>query len=671
MSRTAAQRIATLRREIERHDHLYFVLGEPEISDRDYDALYRELRDLEAAHPECADPDSPTQRVGRGLVPGFATVRHTVPMLSLENTYSLEELEEFDARVRKLLGKDDPVYAVEPKVDGVAVHLRYEKGRFVQGLTRGDGEKGDDITPNLRTIRSVPLRLRGRDVPDLVEARGEVFMETKAFEQLNRRREKAGEKTFMNPRNATAGTLKTLDTSEVARRPLQIFIYQLVRAENHGFETHLDALAYAGKLGLRVNPDNARVAGFQALRALCVRWETLRARLPYGTDGLVVKVDSIREQTRLGMTAKSPRWAIAYKFGSTEAETLLKKIELQVGRTGVVTPVAILEPVTLLGTVVSRATLHNFDELERKDIREGDRVVVEKGGEVIPKVVRVLPSPGRRGPRFPVPSKCPVCGEPLTRDPEEAAIRCENLYCPAQVRRRIIYYASRGALDIEGLGEKTVDTLVDQELIADPADLYDLAVKELVPIERMGEKSASNLVTAIGKSKEAPLERLIVALGVRHVGSSVARLLAEEFRSLDAIAEADEERLQQVPGIGPEIAASVSAFFRGAEGKRLLRRLDARGVVGRPPARRPRVEGGAFAGKSFVLTGTLSIPREVAAKRIADAGGKVVSSVSKKTDAVVAGEDPGSKLEKARSLGVAVWDEARFRKALAEVGIAW
>ncbi|HEU4334739.1 MAG TPA: NAD-dependent DNA ligase LigA [Candidatus Eisenbacteria bacterium] len=671
MSRTAAQRIATLRREIERHDHLYFVLGEPEISDRAYDALYRELRDLEAAHPECADPDSPTQRVGRGLVPGFATVRHTAPMLSLDNTYSLEELEEFDARVRKLLGQDDPVYAVEPKVDGVAVHLRYEKGRFVQGLTRGDGEKGDDITPNLRTIRSVPLRLRGRDVPDLVEARGEVFMETKAFEQLNRRREKAGEKAFMNPRNATAGTLKTLDTSEVARRPLQIFVYQLVRAESHGFETHLDALAYAGKLGLRVNPDNARVAGFQALRALCVRWESLREKLPYGTDGLVVKIDSIREQARLGMTAKSPRWAIAYKFGSTEAETLLKKIELQVGRTGVVTPVAILDPVTLLGTVVSRATLHNFDELERKDIREGDRVVVEKGGEVIPKVVRVLPSAGRRGSRFPVPSKCPVCGEPLTRDPEAAAIRCENLYCPAQVRRRIIYYASRGALDIEGLGEKTVDTLVDQELIADPADLYDLTVKELVPIERMGEKSASNLVAAIEKSKEAPLERLIVALGVRHVGSSVARLLAEEFRSLDAIAESDEERLQQVPGIGPEIAASVSAFFRGAEGRRLLRRLDARGVVGRPPARRPRVEGGPFAGKSFVLTGALSIPREEAAKRIADAGGKVVSSVSKKTDAVVAGEEPGSKLEKARALGVAVWDEARFRKALAEAGIAW
>lgn len=671
MSRTAAQRIATLRREIERHDHLYFVLGEPEISDREYDALYRELRGLEAAHPECADPDSPTQRVGRGLVPGFATVRHTAPMLSLDNTYSLEELEEFDARVRKLLGKDDPVYAVEPKVDGVAVHLRYEKGRFVQGLTRGDGEKGDDITPNLRTIRSVPLRLRGREAPDLVEARGEVFMESRAFERLNRRREKAGEKVFMNPRNATAGTLKTLDTSEVARRPLQIFVYQLVRAENHGFETHLDALAYAGKLGLRVNPDNARVEGFRALRALCVRWESLREKLAYGTDGLVVKVDSIREQARLGMTAKSPRWAIAYKFGSTEAETLLKKIELQVGRTGVVTPVAILDPVTLLGTVVSRATLHNFDELERKDIREGDRVVVEKGGEVIPKVVRVLPSSGRRGPRFPVPSTCPVCGEPLTRDPEEAAIRCENLYCPAQVRRRIIYYASRGALDIEGLGERTVDTLVDQELIADPADLYDLTAKELVPIERMGEKSASNLVAAIAKSKDAPLERLVVALGVRHVGSSVARLLAEEFRSLDALAEADEERLRQVPGIGPEIAASVASFFRGTEGKRLLRRLDARGVEGRPPARRPRAEGGPFSGKSFVLTGTLSIPREEAAKRIADAGGKVVSSVSKKTDAVIAGDDPGSKLEKARSLGVAVWDEARFRKALAEAGIAW
>ena len=669
MSRSAAQRIATLRRDIERHDHAYYVLGEPEITDREYDRLYRELRDLEAAHPDLDDPDSPTHRVAHGLLPGFKTVRHSAPMLSLDNTYSLEELAEFDARVRKLLGIERPAYVVEPKVDGVAVHLRYEEGRFTQGLTRGDGEKGDDITANLRTIRSVPLRLRGREAPELLEARGEVFMETKAFERLNRRREEAGEKAFMNARNSTAGTLKTLDTSEVAKRPLQIFVYQLVGAEAHGFETHLEALAYLKKLGLRVNPDNARVRGFDELRALCARWETLREKLPYGTDGLVVKVDSLREQARLGMTAKSPRWGIAYKFGSHEAETLLREIALQVGRTGVVTPVALLEPVTLLGTVVSRATLHNFDELERKDIREGDRVVIEKGGEVIPKVLRVVPSSGRRRPKFPVPSECPVCGEPLARDPEEAAIRCENLYCKAQVRRRIVYYASRGALDIEGVGEKTVDSLVDAGLIEDPADLYDLTVKELVPVERMGEKSAQNLVGAIARSKDAPLERLVVALGIRHVGGSVARLLAEEFRSLDAMAEADEETLQRVPGIGPEIAASVAAFFRSKEGRGLVRRLHARGVKGTPPAPRARASKGPFAGKTFVLTGAISMPREEASRLILDGGGKVTSSVSTKTDVVIAGEEAGSKLDKARELGIPIWDDRRFRDALSEAGL--
>jgi DNA ligase (NAD+) len=670
VSPSAAQRVESLRREIERHDRLYHVLGEPEITDREYDRLYRELEELEAAHPELDDPDSPTRRVSRGLLPGFKTVRHSAPMLSLDNTYSLDELADFDARVRKILGKESVDYVVEPKVDGVAVHLRYEGGRFVQGLTRGDGEKGDDITPNLRTIRSIPLRLRGRDVPDLVEARGEVFMETKAFERLNRRREEAGEKTLMNPRNATAGTLKTLDSSEVAKRPLQIFVYHLVRADAHGFKTHLEALEYAATLGLRVNPDNARARGYEELRVLCTRWDALRAKLPYGTDGLVVKVDSLREQARLGMTAKSPRWGIAYKFGTHEAETTLKEIVLQVGRTGVVTPVANLEPVTLLGTVVSRATLHNFDELERKDIREGDRVVIEKGGEVIPKVVRVLPASGRRRPKFPIPTRCPVCGEPLVRDPEAAAVRCENLYCPAQVRRRIIYYASRGALDIEGVGQKTVDSLVDAGLIADPADLYDLTVANLVPIERMGEKSASNLVAAIAASKEAPLERLLAALGIHHVGGTVARLLAEEFRSLDALAEADEEALQQIPGIGPEIAASVAAFFRSKEGRGLVRRLDARGVKGTPPARRARANEGPFIGKTFVLTGTISMPREEAAHLIQDAGGKVTSSVSKKTDVLIAGEEAGSKLDKARELGIPVWDDRRFRDALSKAGLS-
>jgi len=667
---SAAQRIARLRADIERHDHLYHVRGEPEISDRAYDALFRELADLEAAHPELADSDSPTRRVAHGLLPGFPTVRHTTPMLSLDNTYSIDELAEFDARVRKLLGAEDVEYAIEPKVDGVAVHLRFEEGRFVRGLTRGDGEQGDDITGNLRTIRSIPLRLRGRNVPALFEARGEVYMETEAFAALNRRREKAGEKAFMNPRNSTTGSLKMLDTAEVARRPLQVFIYQVVgAADRHGVRTHLEALELAGRLGLRVNPDNARAVGFAALRRFCERWEARHATLPYGADGLVVKVNRLAEQARLGATAKGPRWAIAYKFGSYEAETDLKKIELQVGRTGIVTPVAILEPVTLLGTVVGRATLHNFDDLERKDIREGDRVVIEKGGEVIPKVVRVVPRPGRRGPPFVVPQKCPVCGTPLTRDPDEAAIRCENLLCPAQVRRRIVHYASRGALDIEGVGEKTVEQLVDAGLVRDPADLYDLEVERLATLEGMAEKSATNLVRAIAASKSAPLERLIAAIGVRHVGGTVARLLAERFRSLRAVAEATEEELQAVSGIGPEIAASVASYFGSREGKSLLRRLEERGVKGKPPERREAPSTGPFAGKIFVLTGTLSMPREEAARRIERAGGKVSSSVSKKTDAVIAGEDAGSKLSKAKTLGIAIWDEARFAAALKKVGV--
>ncbi|HEY7728617.1 MAG TPA: NAD-dependent DNA ligase LigA, partial [Candidatus Eisenbacteria bacterium] len=572
VSPTVAQRAEQLRKEIERHDHLYYVRGEPEISDRKYDALMRELRDLEERHPELRDPDSPTQRVPHGLLPGFPTVRHGVPMLSLDNTYSLDELSEFDARVRKLLGRDRIGYAVEPKVDGVAVHLRYEKGRFVLGLTRGDGEQGDDITGNLRTIRSIPLRLAGRSAPDPLEARGEVYMETRAFEELNRRREAAGEKPFMNPRNATTGSLKTLDPRETARRPLQIFVYQLVQADRLGFATHLDSLRHAAKLGLRVNPENAAAQGFDGVRRLCEAWEAKRARLPYGTDGLVVKVDSLADQARMGATAKSPRWGIAYKFGTREAETTLRTIELQVGRTGVVTPVALLDPTLLLGTVVSRATLHNADEIERKDIREGDRVVIAKAGEVIPQVLRVVGHAARRGSRFVMPTRCPVCGQPLVRDPGEAATRCDNLYCPAQVRRRIQYFASRGALDIEGLGEKTVDQLVDAGLASDPADLYDLTVEQLTPLDGMAEKSASNLVRAIAESKNAPLERLLTALGIRHVGGSVARLLAEQFRSLSAVAETSEEALLEVPGIGPEIAASVGRFFRSREGRALVRR---------------------------------------------------------------------------------------------------
>lgn len=664
-----ARRAERLRRDIEEHDHRYYVLGEPSISDLEYDALVRELQELEAAHPEIQTPDSPTRRVARGLLSGFPTVPHRVPMLSLDNTYSLEELEEFDARVRKGLRVEEVEYAIEPKVDGVAVALRYEEGRFVLGLTRGDGEKGDDITANLRTIRSIPLRLRGARVPEKLEVRGEVYMETKEFDRMNQRREEAGERTFMNPRNATTGSLKMLDTAQVALRPLRVFVYQAADARALGFETHTEALERLHALGFRVNPANGTARGFEALRRWCETWTERHASLPYGADGLVIKVNSLRDQERLGATAKAPRWGIAYKFGVTEAETVLESIELQVGRTGVVTPVALLAPVTLLGTVVKRATLHNFDELERKDIREGDRVVIEKGGEVIPKVVRVVPRPGRRSPPFPVPKRCPACREPLERDPEEAAVRCENVLCPAQVRRRLVHWGSRGALDIEGLGEKTVNLLVDQGLVSNPVDIYDLTAKELVPLERMAEKSATNLLAGIEGSKKAPLDRLIHAIGIRHAGATVARLLAERFRSLERLAGADEEALSAIPGIGEEIAASVAGYFRSAAGRKLVRELLDRGVIGTPPERRVRAETGPFAGKTFVLTGALSMAREEAERMILDAGGRVTGSVSKRTDVVIAGEDAGSKLEKARALRIDVWDDGAFRAALAEAGV--
>jgi DNA ligase (NAD+) len=670
VSQTAARKIESLRRQIERHDHLYYVAGEPEISDREYDKLMRELQALEEAHPEFKDADSPTQRVSRGLLPGFQTVRHSAPMLSLDNTYSLEELEEFDARVRRLLEKEEVEYTLEPKVDGVAVALRYRDGRFVLGLTRGDGSEGDDITVNLRTLRSVPLRLLGSKPPAELEVRGEVYMDTRGFGKLNERRVAAGLGAFMNPRNATTGSLKTLDTSEVAKRPLHVFVFSVVRPESHGQKTQSEALAYARTLGLRVNPDNAVARGFPALRRECERWETKREKLPYGTDGLVVKVNSFREQQALGFTAKSPRWGIAYKFGSHEAETRLLAIEWQVGRTGVVTPVAHLDPVTLLGTVVARATLHNQDEIERKDFRVGDRVVIEKGGEVIPKVVRVVPTGGRRGTKYVMPTRCPVCGTTLVRDPEQAAVRCENLFCPAQVQGRIVHYASRGAMDIEGLGWKTVNALVDAGLVKDPADLYGLRAEEVAEIERMGAKSAANLLAGIEKSKTAPLERLLHAIGIRHVGARIAQVLAERFGSLAALEEADEAALLEVDTIGPEIASSVAGFFSSKAGKKFIERLRQAGV--KPPARAPRraATTGPFAGKTFVLTGTLEdFTREEAGRLVQEGGGKVTSSVSAKTDAVIAGADPGSKLEKARGLGVDVWDEARLKAALKTAGV--
>jgi DNA ligase (NAD+) len=671
VSQTAAKKIESLRRQIERHDHLYYVVGEPEIQDREYDRLLRELGELEEAHPEYRDPDSPTQRVARGLLPGFKTARHSAPMLSIDNSYSIDELVKFDATNRRILERDQVDYVVEPKVDGVAVALRYQEGRFILGLTRGDGYEGDDITANLRTIRSIPLMLKGRDVPPELEVRGEVFMDIKGFRALNERRAAAGQSSFMNARNATTGSLKTLDVAEVAKRPLRIVLFWVVHPERHGLESQFQALEWMRAMGLRVNPDNARVTGLEELLATRERWESRRKKLPYEIDGLAIKVDSFNDQQKLGSTSKSPRWARAYKFGGNEAETTLVDIELQVGRTGVVTPVAHLKPVTLLGTVVKRATLHNQDEIERNDFRIGDQVIIEKGGDVIPKVVRVVPTSGRRGPKYVMPSKCPVCGTPLVRDPEMAATRCENLFCPAQVRRRIVHFASRGALDIEGLGWKTVDWLVDAGLVKDPADLYHLRAEDLAKLPGMGEKSAANLIAGIEKSKRAPLDRLLHAIGIRHVGARIAQILADHFGSLAALAEADEKALLAVETIGPEIASSVVAFFSSKAGRTFVRRLTDAGV--KPESKAPRrvASTGPLSGKTFVLTGTLEeLTREDATRFIQEAGGKVTSSVSSKTDAVVAGLDPGSKLDKAKTLGVEVWDEKQLKAALKKAGVA-
>jgi DNA ligase (NAD+) len=663
----ARARIEDLREEIRYHNKRYYVLNDPVISDCEYDQLVAELIELERQYPTLVTPDSPTRRVGGEPSREFPTVVHRVPMLSLANTYSAEEMSRFDARVRRSLSAQEVGYVAELKIDGVAVSLRYEKGVLVQGSTRGDGMRGDDITPNLRTIRQIPLRLSTAD-PGLldIEVRGEVYLSRRAFTELNAARAEQGESLFANPRNAAAGSLKLLDPRLVAERRLEIFAYGLAQAPPERLATHVDVLGALEEIGMRVGEHWEFCEGPEEVLRYCEEWEERRSQLAYDIDGVVIKVNALEYRRQLGATTTSPRWAIAYKFPSVEVTTKIVDIVAQVGRTGVVTPVAVLDPVEVSGSTVSRATLHNIDEIRRKDIRVGDVVAIEKGGEVIPKVNRVIVErrTGEERP-FSMPKKCPSCGSRLARHEGEVAIRCENVACPAQLRGRILHFASRNGMNIEGVGHAIVDQLVERGLTGDFADLYSLEKADLIELERMGEKSADNLLREIEKSREVPFERVLYALGIQQVGFHAARLLAERFGSLKRLEAATPEELEAVEGIGPTIAGSVRAFFENRENREVLRRLKEAGVALAQVARR-----GArpLAGQTFVLTGRLEgYTREAARQRLRGLGARVTSSVSEKTDYLVAGADAGSKLETAKRLGVRVLDEAEFRRLVGDL----
>ncbi len=674
MTREEARRRAEeLRREIWRHRYLYYVLARPEISDAEYDRLERELAALEREFPELVTPDSPTRRVGHPVTGEFPQVRHTEPMLSLDNAYSAAELREWEDRLRRAAGipaEREIEYSVEHKIDGVSVAVIYEGGVLVRAVSRGDGVVGDDITGNVRTIRSLPLRLN-EPYRDL-EARGEVFFPREAFERLNREREQAGEPPFANPRNAAAGTLRQQDPSVVAERPLDLHFWQAVTIDGRRPERHSAGLDELARAGLRTNPHRRLVRGLDAVSAYIEEWRERRHDLDYEIDGIVVKVDRVELQRRAGATSKAPRWAIAFKYPAEQAITRLIGVTWQVGRTGVLTPVAELEPVRIAGSTVSRATLHNLDEIRRRDVRIGDHVIIEKGGEVIPKVVG--PVPDRRPPDArPIrpPRRCPVCGEPVVREEGEVALRCINPNCPARLKESLRHYARRTAMDIEGLGPALVDQLVDRGLVRDVADLYGLDGETLAGLERMGRKSAGNLLRAIQDSRRRPLHRLLFALGIRHVGERAARVLATHYRSLDALlAEVQrddaEERLASLPDIGPETARSVVEFFRSPAGRRLVERLREAGVRMDEPG---ADAGGAgpLAGRTVVVTGTLDRWTRSRVKELLEAAGaRVASSVSRRTDFVVAGRDPGSKLQKARSLGVKVISEEELARMLEE-----
>lgn len=660
-STDARKEIEKLRTDIERHNRLYYVDAAPEISDREYDALLRRLEDLEKQFPDLIVPDSPTQRVGGEPIKGFRSIRHTVPMISLANTYSKDELVEFDNRVRKLLGGTEYSYVLEPKIDGVAISLRYENGRLVRAVTRGDGTTGDDVTSNIKTIHSIPLRLAGNP-PDVLEVRGEVYMTRTGFAKLNDERQEAGLDTFANPRNACAGSLKQLDPRIVAARPLDAVFYGLGDC-SATFETHEQMLQSFTQYGLRITPKFWLCTEIQDVLGRLDELENMKHDFPFEMDGGVIKVNQRDLYEPLGSTAKSPRWAVAYKYEPEQAETRLKEITIQIGRTGVLTPVAELEPVQLAGTTVKRATLHNEDEIRRKDIRVGDRVIVEKAGEIIPAVVRVV-TEKRTGDEkeFDMKAACEALGVNPVKREGEVAWRIDDLQHPTMLKRWLTHFASRNAMDIDGLGESIVELLVDLDLVKSPADLYSLKKTQLLGLEGFKEKKAANLIAGIEKSKHRPFDRVLFALGIRHVGTGAARILAEQFPTIEKLMDASPEDLEEIRDIGPIVAQSICDFFRHPDNRKLVEQLRAAGVNFEQKTQR---ESDELAGLTFVLTGTMEqMTRDEAGDEIRARGGSVTSSVSKKTDYVVAGEKAGSKLKKAQDLGVKVLDETSFLKLL-------
>lgn len=669
---TPAERIAALRDLIRYHEERYYVYDAPEITDAEFDALMRELEALEAAHPELVDPSSPTQRVGGRPAEGFVTRRHLAPMLSLDNAYTVDELRAFDERVARALGVEPGSaigYVAELKIDGLSIALTYEQGRLVRAVTRGDGIQGEDVTANARVIRALPLRLRTDAPPELIEIRGEVYLPLAAFAKMNAEREEAGEPPFANPRNAAAGAIRTLDSRLVARRGLRAFCYQIVVPPGATLpaERHARVLEQLAAWGCPVEPHWEFCADIAAVERYCEHWREHRRSLPFDTDGVVVKLDALALREKVGSTAKFPRWATAFKFPTEQAVTRLIRIDVNVGRTGAVTPFAVLEPVQLGGTTIQMATLHNEQEIARRDIREGDRVVIEKGGEIIPKVIGpVVSEQDTRGPAWRMPTHCPACGSQLVRPDDEVIWRCENVSCPARIRRSLLHFASRRAMNIEGLGEALVDQLVSSGLVRTCADLYRLTEEQLASLDRMGPVSAANLVREIDRSRSAELWRLLHGLGIRHVGEGGARALARAFGSMERLRRASVDELKAVPDVGDVVAESVRTFLDEPANAEVIDALAAAGVRMEDEHQDGRLHQ-PLAGKTFVLTGTLErMTREQASEAIVALGGKVSSSVSRRTSYVVVGAEPGSKLDKARALGVPLLDEAAFEALIME-----
>jgi DNA ligase (NAD+) len=666
MAKEIKKEIENLRAQIRHHDYMYYVLDQPEISDKEYDNLMRKLKDLEEKYPQYKASDSPTVRVSGGVLEGFKTVKHKQKMASLDNTYSFEELKDWDKRVHKgLSAKEKVEYVVELKIDGVSANITYVKGKLTIGATRGDGETGEDVTDNIKTIRAIPLILMDKDIPDFIEIRGEVYMEQKDFKELNKEKEKSGEVLFANPRNAAAGSLKLLDTGIVAKRRLNFFAHSLGEYKGIDITTHWGFLEKLKKWGIRVNLHSKLCKNLEEVIDYCKGWQGKREKLNYDIDGMVIKVNSITQQKKLGFTLKSPRWAVAYKFPARQATTRLLNIAVQVGRTGVITPVAELEPVECAGVVISRATLHNFDEIERLGVKIGDRIVLERAGEVIPKIVKVVESV-RTGKEkeFKVPKNCPVCGAKISKEKEEeVAYRCINPSCPAQLERGLLHFASRQAMDIEGMGESVIEQLVTKGLVKDFADVYNLKKADLLKLELFKDKKTENLLEAIEKSKQQPLSRLIYGLGIRHVGEKAAYVLAQRFKTLDSLLEARQQDFDAIYEVGQVMTGSIVEFFQQVSTQRLIKKLKAAGL--NLKEKTEAIKKSALTAKTVVFTGELKdFSRSEAERLVRQLGGNATSSVGKNTDFVVAGENPGAKYNQAKQLGIKIINENEFKEMI-------